>query len=156
GAPTLRSSVLLQALHERGGDARAAGDDENRVVAGDRSGDLGQPRAVEGDGERLGLRRAGTDDDELLHALHAAQEVAGRPLERRARGFRARRFGAGALIRAVARALDEAEILDVARDGRLRCFEAARVQALHDLLLAVQRFLVDEFEDEGLPTRLHG
>ena len=58
------------------------------------------------------------------------------------------RVGAGPLVGAVAGALDQAELLDVARDRRLRRLEAALVQAAAQLLLAVERLAIDEFEDE--------
>ena len=59
------------------------------------------------------------------------------------------------LVGAVAGALDQAELLDVARDRRLRRVEAALVQAPAQLLLAVQRVAIDEFEDDGLAARFH-
>ena len=59
------------------------------------------------------------------------------------------------LVGAVAGALDEAELLDVARDGRLRGVEALLMQAAPQLLLAVERLAIDEFQDDGLPTGFH-
>ena len=65
-----------------------------------------------------------------------------------------RRLGVGrvdarALVGAVAGALDQAELLDVARDRRLRRLEAALAQPAAQLLLAVERLAVDEFEDDA-------
>ena len=51
--------------------------------------DLGEPRAVERDGQRLRLAGAGPDDDQLLHPFDAPQELRGGALERRQRRFRA-------------------------------------------------------------------
>ena len=57
-------------------------DHQNGVVAGDGADGLRQLRAVDGEGERLRLAGAGADDDQLLHAVDAAQELGGRALER--------------------------------------------------------------------------
>src|SRR5262249_46234712 len=147
--------ILLQPLDERRGGAAAAGDDENRVVAGDRPDRVGQLCAIERQRERLRLADAGADDDELLHAIDAAQELGGRALEGEQRGFRIGGFGAGTLVRAVARAFDEAELLDVARDRRLRRFVAALQQPPAELLLAVERFAIDQLEECALSAGLH-
>jgi len=80
--------VLLEALDEGRGAARAACDHENRVVAADRPDDLRQLRAVERDGQGLRLAAARPDDDELLNTLDAAQELGGGPLERGERRLR--------------------------------------------------------------------
>ena len=79
------SSVLgvrFEPLDQGGGALPSRAIDENRVVAGDRADRLRQLRAVERLGERLRLAAAGADDDELLHALDAAQELGGGALER--------------------------------------------------------------------------
>ena len=136
--------------------ARAARDHENRVVAGNRADHFRQAGAVERLGERLGLAPAGPDDDELLDAIDAAQEFVGGALERGERRLGVRRLGARPLVGAVAGALDQAELRDVARDGRLRRLEAALMQPAAQQLLAVQRLAVDELEDDGLAARLHG
>src|SRR5262249_14688163 len=135
--------------------AGAAGDHEDRVVAGDRPYHFGQRRAVERLGERLRLATARADDDELLDALDTAQKFTGGALEQRHRRLRAARLGARALIGAVARALHEAEFLDVARDRRLRHLEAALVQPSREQLLAVQRLPVDHLEDQRLAACFH-
>ena len=98
--------------------------------------------------QRLRLADAGADDDQLLHAIDAPQELGGArsSASSAVSGFGG--LGAGPLVGAVARALDQAELLDVARDRRLRRVEAALLQPAAQLLLAVQRFAVDEFEDE--------
>src|SRR5262245_25030751 len=75
--------VLPETLHQRRRCAGAPRDDEDGVVAADRAHFLGQLRAVNRLGQRLRLAAAGPDDDELLDALHAAQEGGRRPLERR-------------------------------------------------------------------------
>ena len=69
--PTNSLSRLISAAAARA----AAGDDQNRVVAGDGADRLGEPRAVERFGERLRLAAAGADDHELLDALDVADEL---------------------------------------------------------------------------------
>ena len=71
------------------------------------------------------------------------------------RRLRVGRVGARPLVGAVAGALDEAELLDVARNRRLRRVEAALMQPAAQLLLAVERLAVDEFENHGLAACFH-
>src|SRR5262245_47714435 len=143
---------LLQSFDESRGAPCAAGDDENRVVAGDRSDFLRQLRPIDRFGERLRLAAPGADDDQLLHALDAAQERGGGALERAERRLRVRRLGARPLVGAVARALDQPELLDVARNRRLRRLEAALLQQTAQPLLALERLAIDELEDDRLAT----
>src|SRR5439155_210742 len=112
-------------------------------------------QAIERFGERLSLASAGSQHDELLHALDAAQEPGGGALQCRARQLRARRFESRALIGAIARSLDESEVRDVARDRRLRGLEATLMEPPAKLLLTAKRFLIDELEDDGLAACLH-
>ena len=130
---------VFETLRQRRRPARAARDDEDRVVAGDGADGLGQARAVERLGQRLRLAAAGPHDEELLDALDPAQKLGGRALERGQRRLRIRRVGARTLVGAVPRPLDQPEIRDVARDRRLRGVEAALAQAAAKLLLAVER-----------------
>jgi len=46
---------------------------------------------------------------------------------------------------------DEAKLLDVARDGRLRCLKPAPRQRFGDLLLRMDRAAVDDVEDRAVP-----
>ena len=145
----------FQTPGQRGGAAGVARNDENRVVAADRADRFGQLRPIDGDRQRLGLSDAGADDDELLHVVDVAEELADGALERGER-----RFGTGGveprpLIGAVAGALHQPELLDVARDRRLGGVEAALVQAAPQLFLAAQRVAIDELEDDGLAARFH-
>src|SRR5262249_31409303 len=48
------------------------------------------------------------------------------------------------------------EVGDVARDRRLRRVEPALTQTAPHLFLAVQRFVIDGFEDDGLTSCFHG
>src|SRR6266851_8355559 len=136
--------VVLEPLDQRAGTARAARDHENRVVARNRADRFRQPRAIERFGQCLRLPAAGPDDDELLDAFHAAQELGRRTLERGQRRLRIRGFRSGPLIRAVAGALHEPELLDVARNRRLRGLEAVLMQPPAKPLLALDRFAVDQ------------
>ena len=77
------------------------------------------------------------------------------PLEHRAGQLGARGVEARPLIRAVAGALDEPEVGDVARDRRLRGVESLLVQAAPHLLLAVERLEIDEFQDDRLTSGFH-
>src|SRR5262249_3773688 len=145
----------LQTFDERGGATCAARHHENRVVAGNRADDLGQPRTVERERDRLRLTGAGADDDELLDAVDAAQELGGGGAEGGNRGPGMGGGGAGTLVGAITGALDEAELLDVARNGRLGRLEAALMEAAAQLLLAVERLAIDELEERGLSARFH-
>src|SRR5262245_8153701 len=147
--------VLPETSHQRRRGAGAPRDDEDRVVAADRAHFLGQLRPIDRLGQRLRLAAAGPDNDELLDALHAPQERRGRPFERRQRGLRVGHLDARTLIRAVAGALHESELRDVARNRRLRRCEAALLKTLAQQLLALERLAIDELEDDGLPARFH-
>src|SRR6185503_113620 len=143
------------ALDQFRGTPVAARNDEDRVVAGDRTHDFRQPRAVDGHGERLRLPGAGPDDDQLLDSIDRPEELGGSVLERTEGGFGICGVSARPLIGTVAGALDQAEVADVAGDGRLRRLEAVAVQQAPQLLLAMQRLVVDQLEDDALPARFH-
>src|SRR5437773_458671 len=149
------ADVFLQSLHERGRAFFVARNHQDRVVAADRAHRLGQLRAVDCDRERLRLSDAGADDHELLHAVDAAQVFFRGALERSQRGLWIRRFHARPLIRAVAGPLDEPELLDVERTRPLRRLEAALTEPAAEILLAVERLVIDELDDHGLATRFH-
>jgi hypothetical protein len=135
--------------------AIVARDDKNRVVAGDRPYRFGQTRAIDGERQRLRLAGAGAEDDQLPDAFDLLQEFSGGVLERGVRGRRIRAVGAGALIGAVAGALDETEHLDVAGDRGLCRVDAALAQTPPQLLLTVERLAIDEFENETLSSGFH-
>ncbi len=116
-------------LTERGRSATIPRDDQDRVVAGDGAHRFRQPRAVDRERERLRLAGAGANDEHLLHAIDATHELCRRVRQRVHRHFRIALHLARPLIRAVAGSLHEAEFLDVARNRRLRGFEAGAPQA---------------------------
>src|SRR5262249_20137516 len=88
-------------------------------------------------------------------AFEAAQELGDRALERAQRGNRACGRLARALVGAVASALDQPEVADVARDRRLSGRKPGLLQPAAHLFLAAQRLTVDQFEDQTLTTGLH-
>ncbi len=147
---------VLEPLDERGGGPGAARDHQDGVVARDGADRLGEPGAVERLGQRLRLAASGPNHHQLLDALDVAHEFRGGALEGAERGLGVGRVGAGALIGAVPGALDQAEIGDVARNRRLRGFEAALTEAAAQQLLAVEPFAIDQLEDDGLAARFHG
>src|SRR5262249_3458499 len=105
--------------------------------------------------ERLRLADSGADDDHVLHMIHSLEELRGGTLERReGRGWIRLRDGQP-LIGAIPGALDQPELLDVARNRRLRRRKSALVQPPTKLLLTAQGIAIDEFQDDGLPTRFH-
>ena len=115
-----------------------------------------QLSAVERFGERLRLSASGPHDDELLDTLDALDERRRGALERRARQLGARRLEAWPLICTISSALHETEVGNVARDRCLRRVEPALTQTPPQLFLAVQRFVIDRFEDDGLTSCFHG
>src|SRR5690606_15259501 len=130
-------------------------DDQDRVVAGERADDLAEPGAVDGAGGRVGLPGTGAEDDQLLHAVDAGDELGDAAAEARESGAVARRRPGGLLIGADARALDQAELLDVARERRLRDGDTTAQQAAPQLLLAADRLAVEKVENERLAPGLH-
>src|SRR5262249_29368618 len=114
-----------------------------------------QLRAIERRRQRLRLTDAGADDDELLHALDAAQELGGGALERGGGGLRIGRLDAGAPDGAGAGAVPGGRAPCGAGGGRLRRFEAALMQSAPQQLLAVQRLAVDQLEQQRLSASFH-
>ena len=115
-----------------------------------------QARAIDRQPEQLRLPGPGLEHDELLHRLDVDQVLGERARRaRRCAVGRRCRLGAGRLIRAVRRALQQAELLDVARQRGLRHVEAARRQPLPQLFLAAHGFLLHDVENGGLPPALH-
>ena len=141
---------------ERGRPPRAARDHENRIVAADGAHDLRQPGAIERKGECLRLARPGPNDHELLDAVDRMDELGRGALERGEHRFGIRRLEAGPLIRAVSGALHQSELLDVARNRRLRRVEAALLQAAALGHAAIARTLVEIAEIEQAVRVAHG
>ena len=128
---------------------------QDRVVARQRSHHIGQLRAIDDLGQGIGLSRPGSDDDELLDAIHPVCIFGHGSLERSFRARRRHGFRRGTLIGAVSRPLDQAQIADIPRQGGLRHVEALRPKTSSELFLAVNRFAADQFENRGLTLSLH-
>ena len=130
---------------ELGGDLGAAdalgGDDDQGVVAGDGAEDVGQRGPVEGGADDVGRAGRRAQDDEVGRvgdlddplAQHPPQVVLGRPLLLRELGD-----GVDELA-AAGPHLDGAEVLEVARDGRLGGDDAVGGEELDELRLARRR-----------------
>ena len=117
------------------------------VVAGQRAGDIRQPRSIDGERKQLRLAGAGLEHDQLLDRLDVHQVLGERAAERLERARRATWSRRRRLIRAVRRSLQEAELLDVARERRLRDVESARRQPLAQLFLAPHRLVLHDVEN---------
>src|SRR5262245_34477616 len=154
---SLRSPTCetLQTPRQRCCATRIPGDDENRVVALNRSNRLRQLRAINRLGKSRSLALSRATHDELLHTIRAAKNLSRSALERRKSRFRVPVVFPRPSIRAVARAFDQSQLLDVAGNRCLRRVEAALTQTTAQLLLIVERIAIDEFQDDGLPARFH-
>jgi hypothetical protein len=106
-------------------------------------------------GKSRGLAPSRAKNDELLHAVRTAEELSCCALERRKSRLRIPVVFPGPSVGAVARAFDQSQLFDVARDRCLRRVEAALTQSAAQLLLTVERIAIDEFENDGLPARFH-
>ena len=132
------------------------GHDEQRVVAGDGAEHAGQPGPVERRADDVGRARRGAQDDEVAGvrdldhpvAEHPAEVVLGRPLVVGQLGD-----GVDGLAAADPH-LDGAEVLEVARDRRLRGGDALAGEQLDQLGLAGHRVLLEQLADAVLALRL--
>jgi len=124
----LEAGVFAQASGKRRGAPAVLGNDQNRVIAGDGADGFWQSGTIDRERKRLRLPGAGPHHHHLLDTVDAGEEFRGRTLERgQDRGWRPR-VNAGTLIGAVAGALDQPQVLDVARNRRLRDLEAALLE----------------------------
>ena len=92
-------------LLERFGGRRAAADEQNRVVAANRAGDLLELRAIDPLGQSLRLPAVGANDEQGVHALETAHQRGHRALAAGRRPPAA--LGAGPDVGAITRALDQ-------------------------------------------------
>src|SRR5262249_41821075 len=128
-----------------------AGHDENRVLARDGSEDVGVDGLVDRLAQRARETGRGEDEDEVLVALDAERPAAERELEV-AQAVGIGRAGRRVDESAAARAdLDEAELLDVARHGRLDDLVPQLAKRLRELGLRRDRPLADQAQDDPLP-----
>ena len=97
--------------------------------------------------KKLRLSGARLENDELLDRFDVDEVLRKRAAERVERARVRGRIGAGRLIRAVRRSLEETELLDVPRERGLRDVETARRQVLAQLFLAPHRFVLHDVEN---------
>ena len=121
-------------------------DEQNRVVSRDRAGDLRQLRPVDPFGEALRLAAVRSHDNQGLDALERPDEARHRPpqlfADRLACALLAR-----ARIGAVAGALDETQLFQIAGQCGLRGGNAAIFQFLPQSFLRRDRLAVNDVED---------
>src|SRR5205823_1661791 len=135
-----------------------AGHDEDGVVAGDGADDLGQAGPVQGAGQKLGGSGWGTQDDQVAAGVHAGEQLAQQPDQpgRRLLGG-AHRAGALGGYHVDGRAavgaadLDRAQLLQVARQGRLGRLYPLAGQQFGKLGLRVHGPVPDQRDDAGVP-----
>ena len=118
---------------------RVAGDEQHGVVAGHRTDDLGQRRVVDRRGEELRGAGRRAQHDDVRRVLDADDELLGQPAQPRARHPRREWCAACESppsprqrvdeVSVVAAQLDGAELVEVARERRLRDDEARRRRA---------------------------
>src|SRR6267142_1782094 len=128
---TSHAEQAPQVLDELGRAARAAGDDEDRVVARERAEDVRQVRVVEGARDRpggAGLRAHDHHEAVRLDRLGEAPHGLDRQSARVVLDMVARPRGS--------RAAPHAERREIARQRRLRGADAARAQVPLQLILA--------------------
>ena len=110
---------------------------------------------VDRERQRLGLPRVGPQHQQLLHEIDAAQVLHDGPPQGRVGQSAGALRRAGPFVRAVTRALDELQLLDVTRDCGLRGIESAFPELLPERVLAADGFVRHQIEDGRLPVALH-
>ena len=150
------SMIWVSDRSSRCGRNALAAEDEDRVVAGDRAGDVGEPDAVDALGE--GRRRAGRGPDHqpALGADERQRELVEQMAEQAQRRRGVRLAGDDVAHAVVAVHAREPELLDVAADRRLRRLEAHAREARADVLLRAEPLAGDERQDRVLALRLDG
>ena len=132
---TFPPNDVADALGERDGPPGIAKYHKDGVVSGDSAHHVRKQGPVDGNGRRIRLRRRRLEDHELLDAVDLGHRIRNRPRHRpRGAGRRDDRPGR-ALIRPVSGAFDEAELLDIPRNRRLRGSEPGRMEPLPELFL---------------------
>ena len=130
--------------------------DEHRVVAADRADDGGDLHAVEGGACRGAEARHHLHHDEVLRAVGAEDALAQDDLQSSGKvELDLLRAHGVAVAPAADRLLDEVELLDVARDGRLRALNALLLQLREKLLLCFDRLGLNDGQNFLLSVILH-
>ena len=150
------SSLLSSAFHqlverrlERLGVRRTPTDHEDGVLAGNRADRLRQARAVDRFGQGLRITSVRFQHDQLIHTVMPPQ-VAGH------RGFEVFEMVGRFIgriwppVSPIDRTFYESKVADIARQGRLRGFDALLPQQEPELLLTADRLSVDDLQDDVL------
>jgi len=138
---------LLDAPAEALAGGDGATDDEDGVVAGDGTDDVGDVLAIQGPRHGLGAARRRAHDEQLRHAFDRCDELRDERFERRPAAF----VGVVALGPRVADALSgrhsrQSQLVHVARECRLRHVEATLAEQSPQVLLRRHRPGIDELE----------
>src|SRR5579871_165126 len=152
--PASRFHHLGKPRFDVGRRCRPTTHEENRVIAGNRARNLGEPGSIDPLGHALRLAPVGANDDERVHPLDAADERGERPpqlIARRRRGS----IGSRSHVGAVAGSLHEPQLLEIARDRGLRGADAPNLQLPPQLLLRGDGLAVDDVENLRLSPGLH-
>lgn len=145
----------LQPTRELRRIPRRPADHQDGIVASNSADDLRQAGAIDRERERLSLPRVGPQHQELLDRLVPPQVFVDGTLKHGLCVDRLNFGPASPTVSPIRRAFDEPQLLDVSRQRRLRRLDAPVAEPDPELLLAGNWFLLNEFEDGGLPTRLH-
>jgi hypothetical protein len=129
-----------------------AQDEENGVIAGEGTENLGPFLPIEGLCHGLGAAGKGFDDEQVAGAFGADEKSREEALER----WRAvPAFGGRGVVVAALRIrdLDEAEFADVARESGLGHIEAAPAEQFTEVFLAGDAIGLNEFTNGCMPCR---
>ena len=154
-ADRLASGPPLEQSRHFSSCPRVARDHEYRVIPRDSAHHLGQFRLINREREGLSQPRVGAQHEQLLHQINPTQVVRDSATKGRISCPRAVELCSWPTIRAIRRPLDQSQLLDIPRDGRLGCIEAPGAQPLPQLVLAGNGFVGDQLEYGRLAIVLH-
>ena len=146
--------VDLRAEFRSGGVV--AHDDQRRIVAGERADHVGHMQRVDVRAGRRTQAGHGLDDDQVLRKVDIRDAFAEDHAEAAVKAVDVVGLRRGIVIAAqTVECFDDAQLLDVARNGRLRAAEAAGVQLVEQLLLRFNVFFCDQLQNFRLTVRFH-
>ena len=133
---------------EAGCRLRVLQNDKAGVVAVERAEHLRDVQLVDRGGRAVGKTRHGLDDDHVLGVIHAGDALPEDEIQLgRERMLHGLRRGGIAVDTVRSELLDDAQLLDIAGDRRLRSPEARVVQLREQLLLRLHAVVVDELQN---------
>ena len=133
---------------EAGCRLRVLQNDKAGVVAGKRAEHLRDVQLVDRGGRAVGKTRHGLDDDHVLGVIHAGDALPEDEIQLgRERMLHGLRRGGIAVDTVRSELLDDAQLLDIAGDRRLRGPEARVVQLREQLLLRLHAVVMDELQN---------